>query len=132
MGPEQFLQRPRTMKLLALLFLAAVAYAEPEAKAEAEADPYLLYAGYYGHPYTYGYGGYYGGWGGYYGGYYGYPYAATVISGREMPVKNDPLLRARTLRPTLNSYMPTTTTMASLTAPTTTLPLSIITLMPLP
>merc|ERR1712146_98024 len=44
------------------------------------------------------------------------PMAATVISGREMPVKNNPLLRDRTLRPTLNSYMPTTTTMASLTA----------------
>merc|ERR1712024_436004 len=58
------------------------------------------------------------------------PMAATVISGREMPVKNGSM--DRTPRPTLNSYMPTTTTMVSLTAPTTTLPLSIITLMPLP
>merc|ERR1711981_1010482 len=50
--------------------------AEAEAEPEAEADPYLLYANYYGtgsafhHPYYYGYGGY-----GYYGhpyGYYGY------------------------------------------------------------
>merc|ERR1711874_50280 len=43
-------------------------------EAEAEADPWLLYSGYYGHPGYYGYGyglGY--GWGGYYGhGYYGY------------------------------------------------------------
>merc|ERR1711972_1013688 len=46
---------------------------EAEPKAEAEADPWLLYSGYYGHPGYYGYGyglGY--GWGGYYGlGYYG-------------------------------------------------------------
>merc|ERR1711963_873132 len=130
MGPEQFLQRPRTMKLLALLFLAAVAYAEPEAKAEAEADPYLptpdtmdilthtdmadtMADGVDIMVDT-----------------TDIPMAATVISGREMPVKNGPM--DRTPRPTLNSYMPTTTTMASLTAPTTTLPLSIITLMPLP
>merc|ERR1711963_1227483 len=76
---EQFLQRPRTMKLLALLFLAAVAYAEPGAKAEAEADPYLLYAGYYGHPYTYGYGGYYG------YPYGGYRYLWKRDAGEERP-----------------------------------------------
>mgnify|MGYP006888580425 CR=1 FL=1 len=33
-----------------------------EAEPEAEADPAVLYSGYYGHPYAYGYGlgGYYG------------------------------------------------------------------------
>merc|ERR1712083_803885 len=47
-----------------------------EADPEAEADPAVLYSGYYGHPYAYGYGlgGYYGGYRGYYGygglGYY--------------------------------------------------------------
>merc|ERR1712168_42752 len=51
--------------------------AEERKKREAEADPYLLYGGYYGYPYGYGYGyglGY--GWGGYYGlgGYYGHYY----------------------------------------------------------
>merc|ERR1712018_155801 len=67
MGPiSSWRDLPReTMKLLALLFLAAVVLAEPEAKPEAEADP-----GYYG----YGYRGFNGGWGGYFGGYYGYPY----------------------------------------------------------
>ena len=48
---------------MALLFLAAVVFAEPEAKPEADAAADAWYA-YYGHP------GYYGGWGGYYGGYY--------------------------------------------------------------
>merc|ERR1711993_129187 len=50
--------------LIALLFLAALAIAEPE--SEATADPaadawygYYGYPGYYGHRY-YGYGGYYG------------------------------------------------------------------------
>merc|ERR1711963_1239464 len=84
MGPEQFLQRPRTMKLLALLFLAAVAYAEPEAKAEAEADPYLLYAGYYGHPCGYGYGGYYG------YPYGGYRYLWKRDAGEEQPAAEGP------------------------------------------
>lgn len=43
--------------------------AKREAEAEPEADPYLLYANYYGHPY-----GYYGhAYHGYYG-YYGHPY----------------------------------------------------------
>merc|ERR1712088_960594 len=37
-----------------------------EADPEAEADPAVLYSGYYGHPYAYGYGGYAG------RGYYGY------------------------------------------------------------
>merc|ERR1711970_756076 len=48
----------KMMKIFAIVLLAAVAYAEPEAKAAAEADPYLLYGAYgYGHL---GYAGYYG------------------------------------------------------------------------
>merc|ERR1711997_925886 len=63
---------------LAYRTLAAVAMAEPE----AEADPAVLYAGYYGYGlghygYGYGLGGYYG-YPGYYrglvGGHSGYPY----------------------------------------------------------
>merc|ERR1711911_546638 len=45
------------MKFFAVLALAAVAFAEPE--ADAEADPALLYGAYgYGHPYASVYGGY--------------------------------------------------------------------------
>merc|ERR1712098_11824 len=92
----------KMMKTFAIALLAAVAFAEPEAKPKADADPYLLYggyrhlgyAGYYGYPYAhhglayYGkrkadadpyllYGGYYGhGLG--YAGYYVYPYAHRV------------------------------------------------------
>merc|ERR1711942_62962 len=48
----------RMMKTVAIALLAAVAFAEPEAKPKADADPYLLYGGYgLGHL---GYGGYYG------------------------------------------------------------------------
>merc|ERR1711942_149712 len=48
----------KMMKTVAIALLAAVAFAEPEAKPKAEADPYLLYGGYgLGHL---GYGGYYG------------------------------------------------------------------------
>merc|ERR1711975_147676 len=39
----------RMMKTVAIALLAALAFAEPEAKAKADADPYLLYGGYYGH-----------------------------------------------------------------------------------
>merc|ERR1712048_1256905 len=58
------------MKMFVVLALAALAYAEPEAKPEAEADAALLYGAYgyagygypygyrtYGYPYTYGYYG---------------------------------------------------------------------------
>merc|ERR1712027_28014 len=54
------------MKTFAIVLLAAVAIAEPEAKPKADADPYLLYGGYYGHGLGYSLG---------YRGYYGYPYA---------------------------------------------------------
>merc|ERR1712170_229905 len=64
-----------TMKVLAILFLATLAYAAPEAEPKADADAAAdAWYAYYGYPYRYyGYGGYYGGWRGYYGGYYGYP-----------------------------------------------------------
>merc|ERR1719433_539202 len=52
------------MKLIAVLALAAVAFAEPE--ADPKADPWLTY-GYGAYPYSYGYAGYRG--------YNGYPYA---------------------------------------------------------
>merc|ERR1712061_693734 len=57
-----------------LLSEGVVSVEKREAKAEPEADPWLLYSGYYGHPGYYGYG--YGlGYGGYYGlGYHGYGY----------------------------------------------------------
>merc|ERR1711993_74269 len=68
------------MKVFAVLLLAALAYAAPEAEPEADAaaDAWYSYYG-YGHPGYYGaYRGYYGlggyGYGGYYGSrYYGYP-----------------------------------------------------------
>merc|ERR1711973_147669 len=60
----------RIMKILLAIALFGAVQAAPEAKAEAEADPAVLYGGYYG------YGlGYYGGYRGYYG-YAGLPYYA--------------------------------------------------------
>merc|ERR1712088_439242 len=58
------------MALSALLLLAVAAQAAPEADAKAEADPYLLYGGYYGHGLGYGYG-------------YGYPYSYGYYGKRE-------------------------------------------------
>merc|ERR1712047_195402 len=55
--------------LSALLLLAVAAQAAPEADAKAEADPYLLYGGYYGHGLGYGYG-------------YGYPYGGYYYGKR--------------------------------------------------
>jgi len=58
------------------------------AKREAEADPAVLYSGFYGHPYGYaGYGGYYGYGAGYYGAY-GYPYGAYYGFGKSAPCVN--------------------------------------------
>merc|ERR1712087_192487 len=51
---------------------AVAAQAAPEADPKAEADPYLLYGGYYGHGLGYGYG---------YG--YGYPYSYGYYGKRE-------------------------------------------------
>merc|ERR1712036_97465 len=55
----------KMMKTIAIVLLAAVAFAEPEAQPKAEADPVLLYGGYggyrgygLGHHLGYGYGGY--------------------------------------------------------------------------
>merc|ERR1711944_169841 len=59
--------------LVALLFLAALAIAEPESNPEATADPAAdAWYGYYGYPGYYGHRYY--GWGGYYGHRYGYGY----------------------------------------------------------
>merc|ERR1712212_414128 len=63
----------KMMKTIAIVLLAAVAFAEPEAQPKAEADPYLLYGGYAGYGYGlghhlgYGYGGYGLGYRTYYG-----------------------------------------------------------------
>merc|ERR1712212_1334574 len=64
----------KMMKTIAIVLLAAVAFAEPEAQPKAEADPYLLYGGYggYGYGHHLGYRGYgYGGYGLGYRTYYG-------------------------------------------------------------
>jgi len=58
--------------VLALLFLAGLAFADEEAGPSAEADPAAWYGGYYGYGRPY-YGGYYGGYYGY-GHRYGYGY----------------------------------------------------------
>merc|ERR1712095_254837 len=71
---EQFNSNSITMQAFFFLLMAAVAFAEPEAKPEAEADPALLYPSYYGYPYaSYGYG------------YYGYPYAYSNYYGYGYP-----------------------------------------------
>merc|ERR1711894_861206 len=65
-----FPRQSDNMKFFAVLALAAVAFAEPE--ADAKADPALLYGAYgYGFPYAGVYGGYrtYGAYGAYAGGY---------------------------------------------------------------
>merc|ERR1712179_666491 len=65
-----FPRQSDNMRFFAVLALAAVALAEPE--ADAKADPALLYGAYgYGLPYAGVYGGYrtYGAYGAYAGGY---------------------------------------------------------------
>merc|ERR1712184_80398 len=67
-----FPRQSDNMKFFAVLALAAVAFAEPE--ADANADPAVLYGAYgYGLPYASVYGGYrtYGAYPGYSYGYYG-------------------------------------------------------------
>merc|ERR1712088_471467 len=68
----------KMMKTIAIVLLAAVAFAEPEAKPKADADPYLLYGGYglghLGYAGHLGYGGYYGHGLAYYGKGLGYGY----------------------------------------------------------
>merc|ERR1712088_666991 len=71
-----FPRQSDNMKLIAVLALAAVAFAEPE--ADPKADPWYTYGGYTGYPYAGVYGGYGHAYGGLYGGYrtYGaYPYS---------------------------------------------------------
>merc|ERR1712012_799586 len=101
------------MKVFAVLLLAALAYAAPEAEpkpeADAAADAWYSYYG-YGHPGYYGvYRGYYGlGWGGYYGGYYGYPDTDTDTGSVMLKLKLNLRLR---LKPTLPSSTPASTAM---------------------
>merc|ERR1712066_448280 len=59
--------------VLALLFLAGLAFAQEDAGPSAEADPAAWYGYHYGYPYHRGYYGY-GGYRGYYGHGYGYGY----------------------------------------------------------
>merc|ERR1719220_3376530 len=67
----------KMMKTIAITLLAAVAFAEPEAKPKADADPYLLYGGYGGYGLGHlGYGGYYG-----HGLGYGYGYSGLGYHG---------------------------------------------------
>merc|ERR1711972_241204 len=110
---------------------AVAAQAAPEADAKAEADPYLLYGGYYGHGLGYGYGygypygGYYYGkrsadaepeakadadpyllYGGYYGhlgyGYgYGYPYALPYAAPAVVPATQS--ITYKTYTPTVET-----------------------------
>merc|ERR1719347_2109532 len=86
------------MKTIAIVFLAAVAFAEPDAKPKADADPYLLYGGYYGHGLGYyghglGYGyGYYGHGLGYYGHGLGYGYGYYGKRDAEPKADADPYL----------------------------------------
>merc|ERR1712187_1065324 len=119
------------MVLSALLLLAVAAQAAPEADAKAEADPYLLYGGYYGYGLGYGYGygypygGYYYGkrsadaepeakadadpyllYGGYYGhlgyGYgYGYPYALPYAAPAVVPATQS--ITYKTYTPTVET-----------------------------
>merc|ERR1711887_438575 len=75
----------KMMKTIAIVLLAAVAFAEPEAKPKADADPYLLYGGYgLGHL---GYAGHLG-----YGGYYGHAYYGKREAEAEPKAAADPYL----------------------------------------
>merc|ERR1711982_304952 len=77
----------KMMKTIAIVFLAAVAFAEPDAKPKADADPYLLYGGYYGHGL-----GYYGHGLGYYGHGLGYGYGYYRKRDAEPKADADPYL----------------------------------------
>merc|ERR1712117_988675 len=86
-----FPRQSDNMKFFAVLALAAVAFAEPE--AEAKADPALLYGAYgYGLPYTYGAYGYRA-----YGAYpYTYGYYGKRSADAEPEAEADPALLYRT------------------------------------
>merc|ERR1711990_572185 len=58
MGVLFFLRANHNVNMKVLL-IVALAVVSTMAEPEAEADPALLYAGYYGYPYHYGYYGYY-------------------------------------------------------------------------
>merc|ERR1712179_878715 len=105
-----FPRQSDNMKFFAVLALAAVAFAEPE--ADANADPAVLYGAYgYGLPYTSAYGGYrtYGAYPGYSYGYYG------KRSADAEPEANPALLYT-----TSNVVSPLTTAYTHVAAPLTT------------
>merc|ERR1711909_75321 len=107
-----FPRQSDNMKFFAVLALAAVAFAEPE--ADAKADPALLYGAYgYGLPYAGVYGGYrtYGAYGAYAGGY-GYYGKRSADAEPEA----DPAL----LYTTSNVVSPLTTAYTHVAAPLTT------------
>merc|ERR1712142_1343678 len=70
----------KMMKIIIIACLAAVAFAEPEAKPKA--DPYLLYGGHLG----------YAGYGGYYGHGLGYSYYGKRGADAEPKADADPYL----------------------------------------
>merc|ERR1712179_592960 len=87
-----FPRQSDNMKFFAVLALAAVAFAEPE--ADANADPAVLYGAYgYGFPYAGVYGGYrtYGAYGAYAGGY-GYYGKRSADAEPEAAAEADPAL----------------------------------------
>merc|ERR1712066_728361 len=88
MGTVQGNHWAAMMALSALLLLAVAAQAAPEADAKAEADPYLLYGGYYGHGLGYGYG-------------YGYPYALPYAAPAVVPATQS--ITYKTYTPTVET-----------------------------
>merc|ERR1719331_914212 len=106
------------MKLFAVLALAAVAFAEPEAGANAEADPALLYGAYgYGLPYAGAYGAY-----GAYRTYGAYPYANGGYSYGKRSAEAEPEAEAdpAVLYSTASIASPLTTAYTAGVAPLTT------------
>merc|ERR1712179_402849 len=107
-----FPRQSDNMKFFAVLALAAVAFAEPE--ADAKADPALLYGAYgYGLPYAGVYGGYRT-----YGAYGAYPYSYGYYGKRSADAEPeaDPAL----LYTTSNVVSPLTTAYTHVAAPLTT------------
>merc|ERR1711909_153529 len=107
-----FPRQSDNMKFFAVLALAAVAFAEPE--ADAKADPALLYGAYgYGLPYAGVYGGYRT-----YGAYGAYPYSYGYYGKRSADAEPeaDPAL----LYTTSNVVSPLTSAYTPVAAPLTT------------
>merc|ERR1712227_407091 len=101
------------MKMFVVLALAALAYAEPEAKPEAEADAALLYGayGYAGYPYAARYGYPYG--------YrtYGYPYTYGYYGKRSADAEPEAEADPALLYTTSHVVNPVTSYVAGSVAP---------------